>query len=314
MKRIVLAKPRGFCAGVDRAIRIVELALRKYGKPVYVKHAIVHNSFVVKRLEEMGAVFVEDPMKIPEGAITIFSAHGSPPEHYEIARRRKLKLIDATCPLVHKVHREARKFIEEGYHIIYIGHRNHVEAIGVKGEAPESIDIIETKEEALNYEPPKRKLALLTQTTLSVDDTKEIVDILRSRFPDIKLPSKEDICYATQNRQDAVKKLARLSDVVLVIGSNMSSNSKRLREVAQKYGAKAYLIDNYTQIEDAWIVDAKTIGITSGASTPEVLVEQTVRYILDRFGGYVEELDGIDERITFALPRELAYASGEPSD
>ncbi len=303
--KIYLARPRGFCAGVDRAIRTVELALKKFGKPVYVKHAIVHNRHVVKELESKGAIFVEDPNEIPEGAVVIFSAHGSPPEHYEIARRRKFKLIDATCPLVHKVHREARRFVEEGYHIVYVGHKNHVEAIGVKGEAPDRIDIIETKEEALTYEPPSDKLALLTQTTLSVDDTREIIEILRRRFPGIVLPPREDICYATQNRQDAVKRLATISDVVLVVGSRESSNSNRLREVAQRYGARSFLIEDEKAIRKEWLEGVRAVGITSGASTPEKLVRKVIDRLKEMGGDGVEEIDGIVEKIRFALPKEV---------
>ncbi len=303
--KIYLARPRGFCAGVDRAIRTVELALKKFGKPVYVKHAIVHNRHVVRELEEKGAIFVEDLNDIPEGAVVIFSAHGSPPEHYEIARRRRFRLIDATCPLVHKVHREARRFVEEGYHIIYVGHRNHVEAIGVKGEAPDRIDIIETKEEALNYDPPSDKLALLTQTTLSVDDTREIIEVLRRRFPGIVLPPREDICYATQNRQDAVKRLATISDVVLVVGSRESSNSNRLKEVAQRYGARSYLIEDEGAIREVWLEGVRAVGITSGASTPEKLVQKVIDRLKEMGGDGVEEIDGIVEKIRFALPREV---------
>ncbi len=303
--KIYLARPRGFCAGVDRAIRTVELALKKFGRPVYVKHAIVHNRHVVRELEEKGAIFVEDPEEIPEGAVVIFSAHGSPPQHYEIARRRNFRLIDATCPLVHKVHREARRFVEEGYHIVYVGHKNHVEAIGVKGEAPERIDIIETKEEALKYDPPSDRLALLTQTTLSVDDTREIIEILRRRFPHIVLPPREDICYATQNRQDAVKRLAAISDVVLVVGSSESSNSNRLREVALRYGARAYLIEDEYSIEREWIDGVRAVGITSGASTPERLVERVINRLKEMGGDGVEEIEGITEKIKFELPREI---------
>ena len=306
--KIYLARPRGFCAGVDRAIRTVELALEKFGKPIYVKHAIVPNRHVVRSLVEKGAIFVENPEEIPDGSVVIFSAHGSPPEHYEIARRKNFKLIDATCPLVHKVHREARKFVSQGYHIVYVGHKNHVEAIGVKGEAPDKIDIIETKEEALSYRPPSDKLALLTQTTLSVDDTREIIEILRKRFPHIVLPPREDICYATQNRQDAVKRLAMVSDVVLVVGSPESSNSNRLREVAENYGARSYLIEDEEAIDARWLEGVRAVGITSGASTPERLVKRVVERLKEMGGDGVEEITGIVERIRFALPRELEMA------
>ncbi len=303
MFKIYLARPRGFCAGVDRAIETVKIALKKYGKPIYVKHAIVHNRYVVNELEREGAIFVEDINEIPDGSIVIFSAHGSPPEHYEIAKRKNLRVIDATCPLVNKVHREAIEFVNNGYHIIYIGHKNHVEAIGVKGEAPDKIDIIETKEEALNYKPNSDKLALLTQTTLSVDDTKEIIDILKMRFPNIRLPKKDDICYATQNRQNVLKKIARICELVLVIGSKESSNSNRLVEVARKYGAKAYLIENYTCIDEEWLDSVKNLGITSGASTPEYLVQETIDYLLDRGGKEVIEVQNAIEMIKFQLPK-----------
>ncbi|MCS7245815.1 MAG: 4-hydroxy-3-methylbut-2-enyl diphosphate reductase [candidate division WOR-3 bacterium] len=301
--KIYLARPRGFCAGVDRAIEVVRLTLKKYGRPIYVKHAIVHNKFVVRELEKEGAVFVEDINEIPDNSIVVFSAHGSPPIHYEIAKKKGLKVIDATCPLVHKVHREAKEFVENGYFIIYIGHKNHVEAIGIKGECEDKIDIIETKEEAMNYIPKSNKLALLTQTTLSVDDTREIIEILKRRFPQIVIPKKEDICYATQNRQDAIKKISKICDLVLVIGSNESSNSNRLREVAEKHGAKSYLIESYEYINDEWLKDIKNIGITSGASTPEILVQKTIDYLLQKGGEEVIELGDAIERIRFQLPQ-----------
>jgi len=300
--KIYLARPRGFCAGVDRAIETVRLAIKKYGKPIYVKHAIVHNKYVVKELEKEGAIFVEDINEIPNNSIVIFSAHGSPPKHYEIAKKKNLKVIDATCPLVSKVHKEAIEFVKNGYYIIYVGHKNHVEAIGIKGEAEDKIDIIESKEEALNYIPKSEKLALLTQTTLSVDDTKEIIDILKKRFPQIILPKKEDICYATQNRQDAVKRIAKICDVVFVIGSKESSNSNRLKEVAEKYGAKSYLIESYEDIDDNWLNNVKNVGITSGASTPEILVQKTIDYLLEKGGEEVIEIENAIERIKFQLP------------
>ncbi|MEO0202366.1 MAG: 4-hydroxy-3-methylbut-2-enyl diphosphate reductase [candidate division WOR-3 bacterium] len=300
--KIYLARPRGFCAGVNRAIETVKLALKKYGKPIYVKHAIVHNKYVVKQLEREGAIFVENIKEIPDGSIVIFSAHGSPPEHYKIAKEKNLKVIDATCPLVLKVHNEVINFVKSGYHIVYIGHKNHVEAIGVKSEAPDKIDIIETKEEAINYIPKSDKLALLTQTTLSVDDTKEIIKILRSRFPNLALPKKEDICYATQNRQNAVKKIAKLCDLVFVIGSNESSNSNRLKEVAERNGAKAYLIENYNYIQDEWLFNVNNVGVTSGASTPENLVQDVINYLLQKGGDEVIEIENSVERIVFKLP------------
>lgn len=304
--KVYLAYPRGFCAGVDRAIEIVERALKLFGKPIYVRHAIVHNRYVVKSLEQKGAVFVEDISEIPEGSIVIFSAHGVSPKVREEARRRNLKVIDATCPLVHKVHKEVRKFAEEGYTIILVGHRGHVEVEGTMGEAPDKVILVENLEDAERVEvPDANKVALTTQTTLSVDDTKEIIDVLRRRFPNIVLPKADDICYATQNRQDAVKKLAKISDVVLVIGSKESSNSNRLREVAEKVGSRSFLIEDESHIREEWLENVKAVGITSGASTPEVLVRRVVWKLLEMGGEYVEELDGIRENVKFALPEEV---------
>lgn len=304
--KVYLAYPRGFCAGVDRAIEIVERALKLFGKPIYVRHAIVHNRYVVKSLEQKGAVFVEDISEIPEGSIVIFSAHGVSPKVREEARRRNLKVIDATCPLVHKVHKEVRKFAEEGYTIILVGHRGHVEVEGTMGEAPDKVILVENLEDAERVEvPDANKVALTTQTTLSVDDTKEIIEVLRRRFPNIVLPKADDICYATQNRQDAVKKLAKISDVVLVIGSKESSNSNRLREVAEKVGSRSFLIEDESHIREEWLENVKAVGITSGASTPEVLVRRVVWKLLEMGGEYVEELDGIRENVKFALPEEV---------
>lgn len=304
--KVYLAYPRGFCAGVDRAIEIVERALKLFGKPIYVRHAIVHNRYVVKSLEQKGAVFVEDISEIPEGSIVIFSAHGVSPKVREEARRRNLKVIDATCPLVHKVHKEVRKFAEEGYTIILVGHRGHVEVEGTMGEAPDKVILVENLEDAERVEvPDANKVALTTQTTLSVDDTKEIIEVLRRRFPNIVLPKADDICYATQNRQDAVKKLAKISDVVLVIGSKESSNSNRLREVAEKVGSRAFLIEDESHIREEWLENVKAVGITSGASTPEVLVRRVVWKLLEMGGEYVEELDGIRENVKFALPEDV---------
>ena len=304
--KILLAKPRGFCAGVDRAISIVEMVLERYGPPVYVRHAIVHNHYVVESLKKKGVIFVEDVREIPPGSIVIFSAHGVAPAVVEEARRRNLKMIDATCPLVHKVHREVRRFAAMGYTIILVGHRGHVEVEGTMGEAPDNVILVETVEDARKVQvPDPDKVALTTQTTLSVDDTREIIEVLKERFPNIVLPKADDICYATQNRQDAVKKLARLSDVVLVIGSKESSNSNRLREVAEKQGVPAYLIEDETYISPALIDGARVVGITSGASTPEVLVKRVIDRLMDMGATEVEELDGVKENIRFALPKEL---------
>ncbi len=304
--KIYLASPRGFCAGVDRAIDIVERALKIFGPPIYVRHAIVHNRYVVEELKGKGAIFVEDVNEIPEGSIVIFSAHGVSPKVREDAKRRNLKIIDATCPLVHKVHREVKRFAEEGYNIILIGHKGHVEVEGTMGEAPDKVILVETKEDALKVQVPNPdKVALTTQTTLSVDDTREIVEVLKSRFPNIVLPKSEDICYATQNRQDAVKKLAELCDLILVIGSKESSNSNRLREVAERKGKKSFLIEDERGIDPSWFDGVRAVGITSGASTPEKLVRRVVQYLLNNGGISVEEIEGIEEKVKFALPAEV---------
>ena len=304
--KIYLASPRGFCAGVDRAIDIVERALKIFGPPIYVRHAIVHNRYVVEELKGKGAIFVEDVNEIPEGSIVIFSAHGVSPKVREDAKRRNLKIIDATCPLVHKVHREVKRFAEEGYTIILIGHKGHVEVEGTMGEAPDKVILVETKEDALKVQVPNPdKVALTTQTTLSVDDTREIVEVLKSRFPNIVLPKSEDICYATQNRQDAVKKLAELCDLILVIGSKESSNSNRLREVAERKGKKSFLIEDERGIDLSWFDGVRAVGITSGASTPEKLVRRVVQYLLNNGGISVEEIEGIEEKVKFALPAEV---------
>lgn len=304
--KIYLAKPRGFCAGVDRAIEVVRIALELFGKPIYVRHAIVHNQWVVERLEEEGAVFVERTDEIPEGSVVIFSAHGVSPQVREEAKRRNLRVIDATCPLVTKVHMEAKRFAQLGYTIFLIGHRGHVEVEGTMGEAPESMILVENIEDAKRVMPKNPdKVCVLTQTTLSVDDTRDIISVLRGRFPNLVLPKSEDICYATQNRQDAVKKLSRLCDIVLVIGAKMSSNTNRLKEVAEKQGTKAYLIKDETELREDWFSDVKAVGVTSGASTPEVLVERVVK-ALKNMGGYdPEEIEVIQENVTFSLPREL---------
>ena len=291
---------------MDRAITIVERVLEMYGPPVYVRHAIVHNRYVVESLRKKGVVFVEDVREIPPGSIVVFSAHGVSPAVIEEAKQRNLRMIDATCPLVHKVHREVRRFAKMGYTIILIGHRGHVEVEGTMGEAPDKVILVETVEDAERVQvPDPDKVALTTQTTLSVDDTREIVEVLRRRFPKIVLPKADDICYATQNRQDAVKRLARLSDVVLVIGSKESSNSNRLREVAEKHGVPAYLIEDETCIDPAMIDGAAVVGITSGASTPEILVKRVIDRLKEMGATEVEELDGVKENIRFALPKEL---------
>ncbi len=291
---------------MDRAITIVERVLERYGPPIYVRHAIVHNHYVVDSLKRKGVIFVEDVREIPPGSIVIFSAHGVSPAVIEEAKRRNLRMIDATCPLVHKVHKEVRRFADMGYTIILVGHRGHVEVEGTMGEAPDRVVLVETVEDAMKVEvPDPERVALTTQTTLSVDDTREIVEVLKRRFPKIVLPKADDICYATQNRQDAVKRLARLSDVVLVIGSRESSNSNRLREVAEKCGVPAYLIEDESYVSEEMLRGASVVGITSGASTPEILVSRVIGKLKDMGATEVEELDGVRENIRFALPKEL---------
>lgn len=304
--KIYLASPRGFCAGVDRAIDIVELTLKAFGPPVYVRHAIVHNRWVVDRLKKKGAVFVEDVKEIPIGAVTVFSAHGVSPQVREEAKKRNLRVIDATCPLVTKVHMEARRFAKEGYTILLIGHRGHVEVEGTMGEAPDKIILIETVEDAEKVKvPDTKKVAVITQTTLSVDDTREIIETLRKRFPEMKTPKADDICYATQNRQDAVKELVKICDLVLVIGSKQSSNSNRLREVAERNGVTSYLVSDETEIDPTWFKDVKAVGITSGASTPEFLVERVINKLKTLSGIGPFEVVKTREHVTFALPQEL---------
>lgn len=306
--KILLANPRGFCAGVDRAIEIVERALDQLGSPIYVKHEVVHNIFVVDKLKKRGAVFIEDLSIVPEGATLIYSAHGVSQAVREEARQRKFFIFDATCPLVTKVHMEVARFSRYGQECILIGHAGHPEVEGTMGQYrnPQgSIYLVESLEdvEQLQVKDPEN-LAYITQTTLSVDDTAKIIEALRQKFPQINGPKKDDICYATQNRQDAVKQLAEKSQVVLVVGSKTSSNSNRLRELAERMGCVAYLIDSASDIDTAWLKDIKVIGVTAGASAPEVLVQDVVT-ILRGLGGELEELPGVEENITFALPKIL---------
>lgn len=303
---VYLAWPRGFCAGVDRAIEIVRLALQLYGPPVYVRHAIVHNRKVVSDLAREGAVFVEDIEEIPEGSVVIFSAHGVSPAVRQAAAKRNLRVIDATCPLVTKVHLEARRYAQEGYTILYIGHAGHVEVEGTMGVAPEHTILIQNPEDAHRVQPPNPdKVAVLTQTTLSVDETQEILAILQQRFPKIRKPHADDICYATQNRQDIVKVLAQKTDVVLVFGSQESSNSNRLREVAECYGARSYLIENIHHVDLQWLVDVQAVGVTAGASTPEEIVQEGIQHLLTIGQGKLIEIQGKTEQITFQLPPPL---------
>jgi 4-hydroxy-3-methylbut-2-enyl diphosphate reductase len=309
-EKILLAAPRGYCAGVDRAVQTVERALELHGAPVYVRKEIVHNKHVVEQLKDRGAIFVEElDGSIPEGAITVFSAHGVSPAVHADAERRGLQTIDATCPLVTKVHREAVKFAGEGYTIVLIGHDGHEEVEGTMGEAPEAIVLVETVEDVdrLEVADPDR-LAYISQTTLSVDETRAIINRLRERFPNITGPRTDDICYATTNRQAAVKQLAPLCDLVLVIGSRNSSNSNRLVEVAREHGADSHLIDNEVQVQEAWLADVRTLGITSGASAPEELVQRLVQFFRDRGTEDVEEFQVVQEDVRFMLPKAIRQA------
>ncbi len=305
--RVILAAPRGYCAGVDRAVQTVERALDQHGAPVYVRKEIVHNKHVVEQLTERGAIFVEEETEVPEGELVVFSAHGVAPAVHERAKERNLRTIDATCPLVTKVHVEARKFAAQGYTIIMVGHEGHEEVEGTMGEAPEgSVVLVQTVEEAdrLRLDDPDH-VALITQTTLSVDETTEIIARLRERFPGIVTGKTQDICYATTNRQGAVKELATQCDLVLVIGSTNSSNSNRLVEVARDHGADSHLIDNHTQVREEWLEGVETVGITSGASAPEELVQNLVQLFRERGATDISELRTVDESVRFMLPKEI---------
>jgi 4-hydroxy-3-methylbut-2-en-1-yl diphosphate reductase len=305
--RVLIAAPRGFCAGVDRAIQIVELALERFGAPVYVRHEIVHNRFVVDRLRELGAVFVDELDEVPDDRPVVFSAHGVPKSVPAEAQGRGLSYVDATCPLVSKVHRQAERLIGDGRHIIFIGHAGHPEVIGTFGQVPPgSMTLVETVEDVAALDAvDKENLAFLTQTTLSVDDTAAIVEALKARFPDIRAPRSEDICYATSNRQAAVKAIAPECDRVLVIGAPNSSNSLRLAEVAERMGAPARLIERASNIDWEWLGQPRTIGITAGASAPELLVREVVDTLRERFDVSEEIADHTPERMIFKLPREL---------
>jgi 4-hydroxy-3-methylbut-2-enyl diphosphate reductase len=307
--RVLLASPRGFCAGVDRAIQIVERAIGKYGAPVYVRHEIVHNRHVVERLKALGAVFVEELSECPADRPVVFSAHGVPKSVPAEARSRQMLYLDATCPLVSKVHVEAGRHHDAGREIVLIGHAGHPEVVGTMGQLPEgAVTLLETEADARAFTPKDpANLAFVTQTTLSVDDTASVVAALRERFPMIAAPHKEDICYATTNRQEAVKRLAEVSDVLLVIGSANSSNSVRLVEVGQRAGvAQAYLIDDAARLDLAWLDDARTVGVTAGASAPEVLVQGVIDRLSEAFDVTVEELDAERETVSFKLPRAVA--------
>jgi len=303
MGRVLLAAPRGYCAGVDRAVEAVERALDKHGAPVYVRKQIVHNLHVVKDLEAKGAVFVEEETQVPEGAAVVLSAHGVAPEVYANAEARHLQVIDATCPLVTKVHVEARRFASEGRTIVLIGHAGHEEVVGTTGQAPERTILVQSPEEARTVQlPAAGPLSYLTQTTLSVDETGEILAILRERFPALEGPPRDDICYATQNRQDAVKVIAPRADVVLVIGSRNSSNSNRLAEVSKERGTPAYLVDDDTDVDPVWLEGADVVGLTSGASAPEWLVTNMLTFLAAHGFDELEEVTVVEEGVRFSLP------------
>jgi 4-hydroxy-3-methylbut-2-enyl diphosphate reductase len=307
VEKLLLAAPRGYCAGVDRAVQTVERALELYGAPVYVRKEIVHNKHVVEQLRDRGAIFVDEiDESIPEGATTVFSAHGVSPAVHAQAAQRNLSTIDATCPLVTKVHVEAKKFAAEGYTIVLIGHGGHEEVEGTMGEAPDSIVLVETEADvdALEVADPE-KVAYISQTTLSVDETRTIINRLREKFPAITGPRTDDICYATTNRQAAVKQMAAECDLVLVIGSQNSSNSQRLVDVARDYGTDSYLIDNESQLEDAWLDGKRVVGISSGASAPEELVSRLVAYFADRGVSDVSEVEVVREDVRFMLPKRI---------
>ena len=313
--QILLANPRGFCAGVDRAIEIVERAIDTFGSPVYVRHEVVHNRYVVDNLRRRGAVFIEELSEVPEGATLIFSAHGVSKQVQEEAQRRNLTVFDATCPLVTKVHIEVHRHAREGREIVFIGHAGHPEVEGTMGQyrtdnPKGGIYLVETPEDVATLEVnDPDNLAYVTQTTLSIDDTQAIVDALQRRFPNIVGPKKEDICYATQNRQDAVKKLARKCDVVLVVGSPNSSNSNRLREIAEKLGKPAYLLDDAAHLQRRWVEKANTVGVTAGASAPEILVQQVIARLKEWGGETVEETPGVEEKVVFSIPKGLRQSA-----
>ncbi|MFF7383205.1 4-hydroxy-3-methylbut-2-enyl diphosphate reductase [Streptomyces griseoluteus] len=306
-RRVLLAAPRGYCAGVDRAVIAVEKALEQYGAPIYVRHEIVHNKYVVQTLEKKGAIFVEQTEEVPPGQIVMFSAHGVAPTVHEEAKRGRLATIDATCPLVTKVHKEAVRYAKDDYDILLIGHEGHEEVIGTSGEAPEHIQLVDGPEDVAKVEVrDPSKIVWLSQTTLSVDETMETVDALKAKFPGLVSPPSDDICYATQNRQLAVKQMGAEAELVIVVGSRNSSNSVRLVEVAKLAGSReAYLVDFAGEIDEAWLEGVTTVGVTSGASVPEVLVEEVLEWLAERGYGDVELVKAAEESITFSLPKEL---------
>jgi len=310
VKKVILAQPRGFCAGVEMAVATVERALKKYGPPLYVFHEIVHNRYVVQEFIHRGVTFVQSVEEVPVGARLIFSAHGVSPAVWEQSKKKRLQIIvDATCPLVEKVHREVRRFAAQGYWILLVGHPEHDEIVGTSGEAPERIRIVANSDQAREVSvPDPEKIAVLTQTTLSVDDTREILEVLRQRFPKMITPSKEDICYATQNRQDAVKELARQVDLILVVGSPNSENSNQLCWVARSQGIAAYLVNDVHEIDPMWLEGVQLVGITSGASVPDRLVQETAAYFKQR-GAEITNIGFVEENVHFALPSEFANLS-----
>ena len=304
--KILLASPRGFCAGVNMAIESLDLTLREFGAPVYVYHEIVHNKFVVKSFKEKGAVFVDSLEEVPPGSVLLFSAHGVSPEIRQVAQARNLNAIDATCPLVTKVHLEAVKYAREGYTIFLIGHEGHDEVIGTMGEAPESMILVESEEDVAKLDIANdAKVAYLTQTTLSVDDANRIIAALRAKFTNLVNPPKEDICYATQNRQEAVKKIAAGADICFVLGSQNSSNSQRLRELAEDEGVDSYLIDGAEDMDPKWLEGVETVFMTAGASAPEVVVNECIQWLQDRYGATVEPVIVREENVSFPLPKKL---------
>lgn len=309
--RVIVAKPRGFCAGVERAIRAVELALEEFGAPVYVRKEIVHNLHVVQRLRQRGAVFVDELEEVPDDSVAILSAHGSPPEVHAEARRRGLRVVDATCPLVTKVHVEVRRYVRNGYRILFIGHAGHDEVIGTMGQAPAESTLIESLADVAALAlSPEEKGVILTQTTLSQDDTREIVAALQRRFPHLELPPSDDICYATQNRQNAVKEMSERIGLLLVVGSRNSSNSQRLTEVARARGVPAYLIDGPEEIRPEWVRGVSSVGVTSGASAPEDVVQGVLARLREFGVGEMEEVDAPDENVVFQLPRLTPLSHG----
>ncbi|VUZ25759.1 4-hydroxy-3-methylbut-2-enyl diphosphate reductase [uncultured Comamonas sp.] len=310
-KEILLAEPRGFCAGVDRAIEIVERALLKFGAPIYVRHEIVHNTYVVNDLKARGAIFIEDLAEVPPGATLVFSAHGVSREVQEEARQRGFSIFDATCPLVTKVHVEVAKLAREGYEFLMIGHKGHPEVEGTMGQLLEGIYLVEDEADVARVQPRQgEKLAVVTQTTLSVDDAASILAAIRRRFPQIREPKQQDICYATQNRQDAVKQLATQVDVVIVVGSPTSSNSNRLRELAERLGTPAFMVDSPEELQPDWFAQAARVGLTAGASAPEVLVQGVIERIRALGAASVRKMDGLEETIKFPLPKGLKLDGG----